>query len=40
MTNPSHQALRVGALGGILDEVAEHFRLTRAALVQRLFGPR
>ena len=40
MTIPSHQALRVGTLAGILDEVAEHFTMERAALVERLFGPR
>lgn len=39
VTIPNHQALRVGTLAGILDEVAEHFQLARAALVEKLFGP-
>jgi hypothetical protein len=29
-----------GTLAGILDEVADHFKMERAALVERLFGPR
>jgi predicted RNA binding protein YcfA (HicA-like mRNA interferase family) len=40
VTIPNHQALRVGTLAGILDDVAEHFQIERAALVERLFGPR
>ena len=40
VTIPNHEALRVGTLAGILDEVAEHFQLTRAALTEKLFGPR
>jgi predicted RNA binding protein YcfA (HicA-like mRNA interferase family) len=40
VTIPNHKALRVGTLAGILDEVAEHLHLTRAALVEKLFGSR
>ncbi len=40
VTIPNHKALRVGTLAGILDEVAQHFKIERAALVQQLFGPR
>lgn len=40
VTIPDHQTLRVGTLAGILDEVATHFQLTRAELVQQLFGRR
>ena len=40
VTIPDHDALRVGTLAAILDLVAEHFRLERAALVEHLFGKR
>ena len=32
--------LRVGTLAGILDEVAKHFKIERAALIQQLVGSR
>jgi predicted RNA binding protein YcfA (HicA-like mRNA interferase family) len=38
VTVPRHDPLRVGTLNGILTDVAEHFGLTRDALVERLFG--
>lgn len=38
VTIPDHKTLRVGALAGILDEVAKHFGLERAELLKRLFG--
>jgi len=38
VTVPRHGALRVGTLSGILGDVAQHFGLTREALVERLFG--
>ncbi len=37
-TVPRHGPLRVGTLSGILGDVAQHFGLTREALVERLFG--
>jgi predicted RNA binding protein YcfA (HicA-like mRNA interferase family) len=40
VTIPNHKALRVGTLAGILDDVAQHFKIERAALIQQLFGPR
>jgi hypothetical protein len=40
VTIPNHKALRVRTLAGILDDVAQHFKLDRAALIQQLFGPR
>ena len=39
ITIPKHDALRLGTLSGILADVANHFELTRAELVERLFGP-
>ena len=38
VTIPNHKALRVGTLAGILDEVAEHFKMDRTALLELLFG--
>ncbi len=38
LTVPAHSPLRVGTLGGILTEVADHFGLTREDLLERLFG--
>jgi predicted RNA binding protein YcfA (HicA-like mRNA interferase family) len=38
VTIPDHDALRVGTLAAILDEVAEHLGMERRELVQRLFG--
>ncbi len=40
VTIPNHKALRVGTLASILDEVAIHFSLERASVVERLFGHR
>ena len=40
ITIPAHDALRVGTLAAILEMVAEHFRIERAALVEQLFGRR
>lgn len=37
VTIPAHDALRVGTLAAILDEVAAHFGTERAALLERLF---
>lgn len=37
VTIPRHNALRVGTLAGILDEVAVHLEITRDELVRRLF---
>lgn len=38
ITIPDHDALRVGTLAAILDEVAKHFGIERSELVKRLFG--
>jgi predicted RNA binding protein YcfA (HicA-like mRNA interferase family) len=38
VTVPAHSALRVGTLSGILGDVAVHFELTRAEVLERLFG--
>ena len=37
VTIPRHKALRVGTLGAILRDVAEHLGITRDALVDSLF---
>lgn len=34
-----HRPLRVGTLEAVLGEVARHFEVTRAELLERLFGP-
>ena len=36
ITIPKHSPLRVGTLAAILDDVAEHFRITRAELIMML----
>jgi hypothetical protein len=38
VTVPHHDALRLGTLAAILSDVAEHFGMSRADLVERLFG--
>jgi predicted RNA binding protein YcfA (HicA-like mRNA interferase family) len=38
VTIPRHASLRVGTLAGVLGDVAQHFGLTREALVERLFA--
>ena len=38
ITIPRHDALRVGTVAAILAEVADHFGLSREALVERLFA--
>ena len=38
VTIPRHPTLRVGTLAGIPGDVAQHFGLSREALVERLFG--
>jgi len=37
VTVPRHASLRVGTVAGVLGDVAQHFSLTREALVERLF---
>jgi predicted RNA binding protein YcfA (HicA-like mRNA interferase family) len=37
ITIPAHNHLRVGTLGAILSDVAEHFEMSREQLVQQLF---
>jgi predicted RNA binding protein YcfA (HicA-like mRNA interferase family) len=37
VTVPRHNPMRVGTLGGILSDVANHFQITRDELLQRLF---
>ena len=38
VTIPQHNPLRVGTLAGILNDVAYHFKTTRAELVKKLFA--
>ena len=37
LTIPLHDELRLGTLASILDDVADHFRLTRDEVLGRLF---
>jgi DNA-directed RNA polymerase subunit H (RpoH/RPB5) len=37
VTVPKHDALRVGTLSSILEEVAAHLKITREDLIARLF---
>ena len=37
VTIPNHDPLRIGTFAGILDSVAAHFGLSRAALVAKIF---
>lgn len=37
VTVPKHDALRLGTLSGILEEVAAHLEITRDDLISRLF---
>lgn len=36
VTVPRHESLRIGTLAAILDDVAEHLKITREALLERL----
>ena len=38
ITIPSHPALRVGTLGAILTEVAQHLKRDKAELIRELWG--
>jgi predicted RNA binding protein YcfA (HicA-like mRNA interferase family) len=38
VTIPRHDPLRVGTLGSILAEVADHFGMSRDEIIERLFG--
>jgi predicted RNA binding protein YcfA (HicA-like mRNA interferase family) len=38
VTIPQHNPLRVGTLSGILGDVADYFKMTRAEVIQKLFG--
>jgi predicted RNA binding protein YcfA (HicA-like mRNA interferase family) len=38
VTIPRHDPLRVGTLGGILGDLAEHFKTSREDILDRLFG--
>jgi len=40
VTIPQHSPLRVGTLAAILNDVADHFKLTRDEVAARLFGQR
>ena len=40
VTVPDHDALRVGTLAHILAKIAEHLKIERSELVERLFGAR
>lgn len=37
LTIPNHASLRVGTLGAILAEVANHFQTSREDLIKKLF---
>ena len=38
ITIPRHESLRIATVAAILEEVADHFGLSREALVDRLFA--
>ena len=38
ITVPMHDELRVGTLSSILSDVALHFTLSKADVIQKLFG--
>ena len=38
ITIPRHESLRIGTVAALLAEVADHFGLSREALVERLFA--
>ena len=38
VTIPKHDTLRIGTLAGILNDVAEHFGLSRDEVARRLFN--
>lgn len=38
ITVPAHDPLKVGTLAGMLGDVADHMKLDRDGLLQRLFG--
>lgn len=38
VTIPAHSPIRIGTFAAILDEVAGHFEITRAELIDQLFG--
>ena len=38
VTIPDHDFVKIGTLVGILNDVATHLEIERAALVQKLFG--
>ena len=38
VTIPNHDPLKVGTLAGILNDVTAHLEISRAELIQRLFG--
>ncbi len=38
VTIPRHDPLKLGTLSGILNDVAEHFAISRDEVIDRLFG--
>ena len=38
ITVPRHNPLKIGTLGGIVQDVARHFAMTREQLVEKIFG--
>jgi predicted RNA binding protein YcfA (HicA-like mRNA interferase family) len=38
VTIPAHDPLKVGTLSAILGDVADHLKITRDELMQKLFG--
>jgi predicted RNA binding protein YcfA (HicA-like mRNA interferase family) len=38
VTVPAHDPLKIGTLAGILSDVADHLKVSREDLLQKLFG--
>lgn len=38
ITIPDHDPLKIGTLGAILSDIAQHFNITKDRLMQELFG--
>ena len=38
LTIPKHEALKIGTLSSILNDVANHLKLDKEALIKELFG--
>ncbi len=38
VTIPRHDSLKLGTLSGVLNDVAEHFEISRDEVIDRVFG--